>query len=71
MTKWKWDWQHVVIGVAGLGCMTAVIALGHGQTLLQLLAALGGTTGIAALLKGSPRQKTDDLAVIVDKEKPE
>ena len=44
MTDWKWDWQHVILAVAGLGFMAAVIILGHGQTLIQLFAALGGTT---------------------------
>jgi hypothetical protein len=50
----KLDWQHAVIIVAGLGCCAAVIILGHGQTLIQVLAAAGGASGFAALLKGSP-----------------
>jgi hypothetical protein len=50
----KLDWQHATIIIAGLGCCAAVIILGHGQTLIQVLAAAGGVSGAAALLKGSP-----------------
>ena len=54
------DWQHVVIAVAGMACAATVIVLGHGQTLLQVLAALGGSTGVVALLKGSPMGGRND-----------
>lgn len=48
------DWQHVVLGVAGLVFVGVVIALGKGNVLLQILAGCGGLTGAAALLKASP-----------------
>ena len=50
----KLDWQHVVLMAIGAGCVTAVILLGHGNTLLSVCAALGGTTGIVGMLKYSP-----------------
>lgn len=50
----RWDWQHVVLAIGGGALVVAVIVLGHGQTLLQVLAALGGAGGLAALLKPSP-----------------
>lgn len=50
----KLDWQHVTIIVAGLGFALAVIILGQGHLLLQLLAAAGGASGVAAWLKSSP-----------------
>lgn len=55
----KFDWQHVAILGIGLACMTVVIALGKGQLLLQLVAALGGLSGVAALLKQPPRSGGD------------
>ena len=50
----KLDWQHVALMAMGAGCVTAVILLGHGNTLLSVCAALGGTTGIVGMLKYSP-----------------
>ena len=50
----RWDWQHVVIAVAGMALAGVVIWRGQGHILIQLAAALGGVTGIVALLKGSP-----------------
>jgi hypothetical protein len=49
-----WDWQHTIIAVALILVTGGVIALGHGQIFLQILAACGGIGGIAALLKPSP-----------------
>ncbi len=66
MIEWKWDWMHVVIGIAGLGCMTTVIVLGHGQTALQVIAALGGTSGVLALLKPSPAKAAPAIIVTED-----
>ena len=48
------DWQTVVIAVVGIGCVTACILLGKGNTLIQVFAAIGGVSGVAALLKFSP-----------------
>lgn len=48
------DWQHVVLGVVGLGCATAVILLGHGDVLSKLLAGVGGISGVLALFKAPP-----------------
>lgn len=48
------DWQHVVLGVVGLGCATAVILLGHGDVLSKMLAAVGGISGVLALFKSPP-----------------
>jgi len=64
----KLDWQHVVLALGGLALVVAVIALGHGNTLLQVLAALGGAGGIAAMLKGSPLDapKTTTSTVTVE-----
>lgn len=68
----KLDWQHVVILVAGGALVVAVIALGHGDTLLQVLAALGGASGLAALLKTSPidAPHVETTTVKVTKETP-
>ena len=56
------DWQHVVLGVVGLGCATACILLGHGSTVLQVFAGLGGATSVLALFKGSPADDKKDGA---------
>lgn len=48
------DWQHVVLGVVGLGCATAVILLGHGDVLPKILAGVGGISGVLALFKAPP-----------------
>jgi len=48
------DWQHVVLGVVGLGCATAVILLGHGDVLPKVFAAVGGISGVLALFKAPP-----------------
>jgi hypothetical protein len=52
--KDRLDWQHVAIFAIGAGCMLAVILAGKGNMVIQICAALGGTSGIAALLKWSP-----------------
>ena len=51
----KLDWQHVVVIVVGLGCGAACIVLGHGNTLVQVLAAVGTASGGAALVLRSVR----------------
>lgn len=56
----KLDWQHVVILAVGLGCATACILLGHGNTLIQVLAGIGGASGAAAVLKASPLAPSGD-----------
>jgi hypothetical protein len=48
------DWQHVVIGVVGIGCATACVILGKGDLLLRILAGIGGISGVAALFKSPP-----------------
>lgn len=58
----KLDWQHVTLAVVGLGCATACILLGHGSVLLQVVAGLGGVTGVLALFKGSPADDKKDGA---------
>lgn len=50
----KLDWQHVAIGIVGIGCATACIVLGHGGVLVTVLASIGGVSGAIALFKGSP-----------------
>jgi len=70
MVEWRWDWMHTVILLALIAATVVLIVLGHGNTVLQIFAVASGGTGVAALLKGSPRQKTDDFAVVVDKEQP-
>lgn len=50
----RFDWQTVVIVAVGFGCVTACILFGKGNVLLQVLAGLGGASGVAALLKYSP-----------------
>lgn len=56
----KLDWQHVAILGIGIACMTTVIALGHGDVLIRIAAALGGASGVAALLKSSPIGGSDE-----------
>jgi len=50
----RYDWQTVAIVMIGAGCMTACILLGKGNTLIQIFSAVGGVSGVAALLKYSP-----------------
>jgi hypothetical protein len=50
----KLDWQHVAIGVVGIGCATACIVLGKGDLLLKVLAGVGGLSGILAMFKSPP-----------------
>lgn len=49
------DWQHVVVIVVGLGCGAACIVLGHGNTLVQVLAGVGTASGAVALVLRSVR----------------
>lgn len=70
MVEWKWDWMHTVILLALIAATVVLIVLGHGNIVMQIFALASGGVGIGALFKGSPRQKTDDLAVVVDKEIP-
>lgn len=51
----KLDWQHVVVIVVGLGCGAACIVLGHGNTLVQVLAGVGTASGAVALVLRSVR----------------
>lgn len=56
----KLDWQHVALGIVVLGCATACIVLGHGALVIQILAGVGGASGVAALVKGSPLGDKDE-----------
>lgn len=40
---------HYIVAAVGMVCVTVVIALGHGNMIVQIAAALGGASGIAAL----------------------
>ena len=56
----RYDWQTVVIVCVGAGCMTAVLLLGKGHMLQQILTGVGGLSGVAALLKYSPLHGAPD-----------
>jgi hypothetical protein len=60
----KLDWQHALIVVALICGVSTVIVLGHGQTLIQVLAALGGAGTLAALLKSSPLDPKPGTVVV-------
>ncbi len=54
--KWSWDWMHVVLAVAVIAGTVTLIALGKGQVVLQVIAALSGGAGVGLLFKDSVRQ---------------
>ena len=56
---WVWDWKHTVILLALIAATTVLVALGHGQLILQLVALASGGTGVVALFRVSPRQEVD------------
>lgn len=57
MIAWVWDWMHTTILLALIAATAVLIVLGHGNTVLQIFAVASGGAGVAALMKGSPRQK--------------
>jgi hypothetical protein len=60
----KLDAGHVIILVALIAGVAGVIVLGHGQTLIQVLAALGGAGTLAALFKSSPLDPKPGTVVV-------
>ncbi len=53
--KWSWDWLHVVLLSVIIVTGGALVALGKGQTVIQVLAVVMTGGGVGALIKQSPR----------------
>lgn len=52
---------HYIVASVGIVCVMLVIVLGHGNTIVQIAAALGGISGAAALIMRSLREgKVED-----------
>lgn len=50
---------HYIVAAVGMVCVTVCVVMGHGNTIVQIAAAIGGASGAGALVLRSLWQKKE------------